>query len=112
MQLADSVASILRPGSEEDFCVSVVIKVGYDGFTGKANAAARHLEWPVAMLGFVEPIRVNAAIVGGKEDLFSAVAIQVCRNSVGDAVLNDSVILGERPAAGCGRGNDSPVETT
>ena len=87
-----------------------LVQIGHHRLAGKANAAAGHIIRPVAMLGFVQPVGVDSAVVGGVENLLEAVAVQVGHHGIGDTVLNDVIVLGERAAAGAGRGQHGPVE--
>ena len=73
VELPDAAGRCLRPRREDDLRVAVVVQVDDDGLASEAElvprgAGHRYRVRPVAVLPLVEPIGVNLAVVGGKED--------------------------------------------
>ena len=62
------------------------------------------------MLGLVEPVGVDLAVVGRIDDLLEAVAVEIGNRRIGDGELDDVPILGARCAVGAGRRQHGPVK--
>ena len=85
-QLPGRVASLLVPGGENHFGLSVAVQVRHYRFRGEAEKAFRgvgHLIGPVAVLGAVQPVGVDPPVIGGVEDFLETVAVQVDHHRVG-----------------------------
>jgi len=104
VQLARLAAPLLDPGGDNDLGVPVTVQVGDGRLGGKAvGAAGMDRVGPVAVLGLVQPEGVDTAVVGRKEDLQLAVAVQVGQGRVGLVVLDLAIVLAQRRARVDGR---------
>ena len=115
MELPDLATGRLRPRGEDDLGAAVVLQVDDDGLAGEAEVIARSpAGWdgvrPAPVLGLIEPVGVDLAVVGGIENLHEAVAVEVGDHGAGFSFPDDVVVHGARGAAGAGGWDCGPVE--
>src|SRR5204862_160876 len=106
VELPDATRGLLGPRGEDDLGVAVVVQIDHHRLTRKAEVVSRRTAGrdgvrPAPVLGLVEPVGVDLAVVGRKEYLLEAVPVEIGHDDVliphAEAVARLAVVA-RRPA--------------